>query len=68
MTGQEEVGNALLDSVFVLAAAAHQLATLHAGLHEKRVQVLERLRRLTLLSHHIIGFRCSFWQIGETKL
>ena len=61
VTRQQKVRNAFLDRVLVLAAAAHQLATLHARLHQKRVQVLESLRRLVVVRHQNLGFRRLFW-------
>lgn len=68
MTRQQEIRNPLLHSILVLAAPANQLPTLHARLHEKRMQVLESLRGLALVRHQIVRFGCGFWEIGETEL
>lgn len=61
VTRQQKVRNALLDRVLVLAAATHQLATLHARLHQKRVQVLESLRRLVVFRNQNLGLGRLFW-------
>jgi hypothetical protein len=61
VTRQQKVRNTLLDRVLVLAAATHQLATLHARLHQKRVQVLESLRRLVVFRDQNFGFGRLFW-------
>ena len=61
VTRQQKVRNALLDRVLVLAAATHQLATLHARLHQKCVQVLESLRRLVVLRDQNLGFGRLLW-------
>ena len=61
MTRQQKVRNPLLDRILVLAAATHQLATLHARLHQKRVQILESLSRLVVVRHQNFGFGRLFW-------
>lgn len=64
MTGQQEIRNALLDSIFVLAAPADQFATLHTSLHEKRVQILQSLRGLVVVGHQNVGLRDHVWKTG----
>lgn len=65
---QQKVRNPLLNRILVLAAAADQLAVLHVHLHQQRVQVLQRLRRLALFRHEILRVRRAFGQAGETEL
>lgn len=45
---QQEIGNALLDGIFVSAVLAHERALCNRRFHEQRVQVLERLRGFAL--------------------
>lgn len=61
VTRQQKVRNTLLDRILVLAAATNQLATLHARLHQKRVQVLESLRRLVVFRDQNLGLGRLFW-------
>jgi hypothetical protein len=68
MTRQQEIRNPLLDSILVLAAPANQLATLHAGLHEKRVQILQSLRRLVVVGHQNFGLGDHVWKTGQAEL
>jgi hypothetical protein len=68
MARQQEIRNPLLDRVLMLAAPADQLATLHASLHEKRVQILQSLRRLVVVRHQNFGLRDHFWQSRQTEL
>ena len=68
MTRQQEIRNPLLDRVLMLAAPANQLATLHASLHEKRVQILQSLRRLVIVRHQNFGLGDHIWQSRQAEL
>jgi hypothetical protein len=68
MTRQQEIRNPLLDRILVLAAPANQLATLHASLHEKRVQILQSLRRLVVVGHQNFGLGDYVWKTGQAEL
>lgn len=68
MTRQQEIRNSLLDGILMLTAAADQLAALHARIHEQRVQILQRLRRLAFLRHQVVWFRRWGWEGGEAEL
>lgn len=52
----------------MLAAAANQLATLHASLHQKRVQILQSLRRLIVVRHQDFGLGNYVWKSGQAEL
>jgi hypothetical protein len=52
----------------VLAASTDQLATLHTGLHEKRVQILQSLRRLVVVGHQNFGLGDYVWKTGQAEL
>jgi hypothetical protein len=68
MTRQQEIRNPLLDRILVLAAPTNQLATLHASLHKKRVQILQSLRRLIVVCHQNFGLRDHVWKTGQAEL
>jgi hypothetical protein len=68
MTRQQEIRNPLLDRILVLAAPANQLATLHASLHEKRVQILQSLRRLVVVGHQNFGLGDYVWKTRQAEL
>jgi hypothetical protein len=68
MTRQQEIRNPLLDRILVLAAPANQLATLHTGLHEKRVQILQSLRRLVVVCHQDFSLGDHVWKTGQAEL
>jgi hypothetical protein len=68
VTRQQEIRNPLLDRILVLAASTDQLATLHASLHEKRVQILQSLRRLVVVGHQNLGLGDYVWKTGQAEL
>jgi hypothetical protein len=61
MTRQQKVRNPLFDRILVLAAPTNQFATLHARLHQQRVQILKRLRRLVVVRHQNFRLGCFLW-------
>jgi hypothetical protein len=61
VTRQQKIRNPLFDRILVLAAPANQFATLHARLHQQRVQILKRLRRLVVVRHQDFRFGCFLW-------
>jgi hypothetical protein len=64
VTGQEEVGDALLDGVLVPTVSAHKLALRHLCLKEQVMQILERL----LIRLELLGRGGLLRELRETKL
>lgn len=68
MTWQQEIRDAILDRILMLAIATHQLPTRNTRLHQQHVKILERLGRLAICIIQVLCTGRFLWQVGQTEL